>query len=80
MKRLRDAAEKKLRRKMHFVISLLSIPLGKSDPRWLAFGLNQPQAGAPQAIVPRFPARAATEPIEIDFAQIAIAQGDAAVA
>ena len=41
-KHVRDAAEKRLRAKMRRVRILLSVSLGKSDPRWLAFGLNRP--------------------------------------
>jgi L-amino acid N-acyltransferase YncA len=42
-KRGRDAAEKSLRREMSFVVVALSHQLGKSDPRWLEFGLKQPK-------------------------------------
>src|SRR5438105_4409184 len=46
-KQARDAAEKKLRREMRCVVLMLSAVLRKSDPRWLAFGLNRPDAKAP---------------------------------
>jgi hypothetical protein len=42
-KRARDAAERKLRREMHNVVMLLPCVIGKSDPRWLAFSLQQPR-------------------------------------
>ena len=41
-KHVRDAAEKRLRAQVRKVRILLSVSLGKSDPRWLAFGLNRP--------------------------------------
>jgi hypothetical protein len=46
-KRVRDSAEKSLRREMSFVVVVLSRQLGKSDPRWLEFGLKQPRPDAP---------------------------------
>ena len=49
-KQSRDAAEKRLRRMMHGVVVMLGAPLGKGDPRWLAFGLNQPRPGAPDRV------------------------------
>lgn len=45
-KRSRDAAEKRLRWTMRSVRLFIHAALGKSDPRWLAFGLNQPKPGA----------------------------------
>jgi hypothetical protein len=32
---------------MYCVVLLLSAVIGKSDPRWKAFGLNVPKPGAP---------------------------------
>ena len=49
-KQQRDAAEKRLRRVMHGVVVMLGAPLGKGDPRWLAFGLNQPNPDAPDRV------------------------------
>jgi len=47
-KKRRDAAEKKLRRKMWGIGRMLSAILGKSDARWLEFGLKQPNPDAPE--------------------------------
>ena len=47
LKRIRDAAEKHLRWKMRGTVGILSVVLDKSDPRWLAFGLNMPKPDAP---------------------------------
>jgi hypothetical protein len=41
-KRQRDAAESVLRRTMRQVILILGATIAPTDPRWLAFGLNQP--------------------------------------
>ena len=49
-KQSRDTAEKALRWVMHGVIVMLGALLGKGDPRWLAFGLNQPKPGAPARV------------------------------
>lgn len=46
-KRVRDAAEKNLRWRMWGTVRMLSAALGKSDPRWLAFGLKVPKPGIP---------------------------------
>ena len=45
-KRSRDAAEKRLRWTMRSVRLFISAALEKGDPRWMAFGLNQPKPGA----------------------------------
>jgi hypothetical protein len=66
-KRHRDAAEKKLRHEMHFTVVYVGCSISKSDPRWLAFGLNRPQSNAP-AIEPRKWPPATAELLEIDFA------------
>jgi hypothetical protein len=50
-KLLRDAAEKRLRRKMRCVVLLLTAQLGKGDARWLAFGLNRPKRGARARVI-----------------------------
>ena len=63
-KQMRDTAEKALRRMMHGVIVMLGAPLGKGDPRWLAFGLNQPKPGAP-ARVRRLSSATGTEVISL---------------
>jgi len=41
-KRLRNAAKRVLRRTMYQVIRALDSTIARSDPRWLAIGLNQP--------------------------------------
>lgn len=41
-KRQRDAAERLLRRTMRQVILILGATIAPTDPRWFAFGLNQP--------------------------------------
>ena len=46
-KRARDAVEQHFRRRMWGTGRMLSALLGKSDPRWLAFGLKVPKPGAP---------------------------------
>jgi hypothetical protein len=80
-KQARDAAEKKLRREMHSVVALLPHFIGKSDPRWLAFGLKQPRPND-KAVRPCYTAVADAEPLRIDFAPIAdpAATGQSAVA
>jgi hypothetical protein len=45
-KRQRDAAESVLRRTMRQVILILGASIMPADPRWLAFGLNQPVPGS----------------------------------
>jgi len=40
--RARDEAVTKLRRRMRCIIRELSMVIAKADPRWFAFGLNQP--------------------------------------
>jgi hypothetical protein len=42
-KTARGAAERKLQRKMRQVVVVLSVSIKTSDPRWVAFGLNQPR-------------------------------------
>jgi hypothetical protein len=42
-KKLRDVAEKELRRNMGHVVRMLSASIKPNDARWFAFGLNQPQ-------------------------------------
>lgn len=65
-KRVRDAAEKKLRHEMHFGVVYLGCKLTKHDPRWLAFGLKRPRPDAP--LPPRRSCDApAAAPIKIDF-------------
>ena len=65
-KRRRDSAEKALRHEMRFVVVILSCQLSKSDPRWLEFGLKQPDRDAP--LVPDASARAPVTPLlVVDF-------------
>jgi hypothetical protein len=45
-KRLRNAAKRVLRRTMYQIIRTLDSTIVPNDPRWLAFGLNQPTAGS----------------------------------
>jgi hypothetical protein len=45
-KRLRHAAKHALRRTIHQVIRTLESTIVQNDPRWLAFGLNQPTASS----------------------------------
>ena len=45
-KRLRNAAKRVLRRTMYQVIRALDSSIAPNDPRWLAFGLNQPTASS----------------------------------
>jgi hypothetical protein len=42
-KRIRDSAERLLRRNMREVIVFLGILIAANDPRWLSFGLNRPR-------------------------------------
>ena len=42
-KKLRDTAEKELRRKMGQVVRMLNASIKPNDARWFAFGLNQPR-------------------------------------
>jgi hypothetical protein len=64
----RNLAKKRLRVMMRKVKELLSIPLGKSDPRWLAFGLNPPKRNVlPARKVNHVPAN---EPVPGEFTQI----------
>ena len=65
-KKLRDRAEKQLRKAMSAIISLLPCAIEKSDPRWLEFGLKQPQPSAPEAR-PAFSSTPLAEPTELDF-------------
>ncbi|MEO6970011.1 MAG: hypothetical protein ABI217_03850 [Chthoniobacterales bacterium] len=66
-KRTRDAAERKLRCEMHFVVSLLPCAIEKSDPRWRAFGLKQPRSDDPaEKDIRNLPAPAAAA-VKIDF-------------
>ena len=65
-KKLRDAAEKKLRRAMSSIVGLLPCVIGRADPRWLEFGLKRPRPSAPDARVALYQAPAA-EPVEVDF-------------
>ena len=58
-KRSRDAAEKRLRRTMRSVRLFVSAALGKGDPRWLEFGLNQPRPGAPARVLRALPGEGA---------------------
>jgi hypothetical protein len=66
-KRVRDAAEKTLRREMSFVVVVLSHQLGKSDPRWLEFGLKQPRPEAPAASARDGRGLSITAPMVVDF-------------
>jgi hypothetical protein len=54
-KRVRDAAERALRRKMRKVVVILGVSIRANDPRWLDFGLNRPQrlAGGRRLAVPQ---------------------------
>jgi len=45
-RRLRSAAKRVLRRTMYQVIRTLDSTIAPNDPRWLAFGLNQPTASS----------------------------------
>ncbi len=65
-KRARDAAEKKLRWDMHKIVICLPCSIGKSDPRWLEFGLKLPRPSAPD---PRaaLSVASAPEPVAVDF-------------
>jgi len=45
-KRLRNAAKHALRRTIYQVIRTLESTIAPNDPRWLAFGLNQPTASS----------------------------------
>jgi hypothetical protein len=45
-KRLRNAAKDVLRRTMYQVIRTLDSTIAPNDPRWLAFGLNQPTSSS----------------------------------
>jgi hypothetical protein len=45
-KRLRNAAKHALRRTIYQVIRTLDSTIAPNDPRWLAFGLNQPTASS----------------------------------
>jgi hypothetical protein len=64
-KQRRDVTEKKLRGQMRTVVLFLSYKLGKSDSRWLAFGLNRPDAKAPVEV--RRDRRGGAEPMQVDF-------------
>lgn len=66
-KRVRDAAEKSLRREMSFVVVVLSHQLGKSDPRWLEFGLKQPRPDAPPASARSGRGVSIAVPMVVDF-------------
>jgi hypothetical protein len=66
-KRVRDAAEKTLRREMSFVGVVLSHQLGKSDPRWLEFGLKQPRSDAPPSSARYGRGVSIGEPQVVDF-------------
>jgi len=64
----RNLAKKRLRVMIRKVKELLSIPLGKSDPRWLAFGLNPPKRNVqPARRIDQVPS---SEPVEGEFTQI----------
>ena len=45
-RRFRNAAKRTLRRTMYQVIRTLDSTIAPNDPRWLAFGLNQPTASS----------------------------------
>ncbi len=45
-KRMRDALERTLRRKMRHVVVILGVTIRAQDGRWLAFGLNRPARSA----------------------------------
>jgi len=77
-KKRRDAAEKILRRQMWGTGRMLHSALGKSDPRWQEFGLNQPKPDAParQRLAPHANGMAATVIVPVarpDFAAQAAA-------
>ncbi len=79
-KRARDGAEKKLRHAMRGIVRMLPSLIGKSDPRWLEFGLKQPHPPEP-APVAAMSATAAPEPVVVDFRpaeQLPIQHGNAA--
>ena len=63
------AAEKKLRRAMSDIVGILPCVIGKSDPRWLEFGLKQPRpdASGPRGAMGRTPA---AESVGVDFRPI----------
>jgi hypothetical protein len=68
-KRARDAAEKKLRHAMSSIVMLLPCVIGKSDSRWLEFGLKRPQPSAPDARATLDHAPA-VEPVKVDFGPV----------
>ena len=74
-KRERDAAEKSLRRELHFVVVVLSNQLGKSDPRWLEFGLKQPRREAPPASAHYGREVSMAAPMVVDFGPESAAPG-----
>ncbi|MGI8435598.1 MAG: hypothetical protein ACR2NX_01650 [Chthoniobacterales bacterium] len=65
-KRGRDAAEKLLRRKLAFVRLMIDIAIGKSDPRWQAFGFNIPRPGG--STRGRMVRNTDHAPLKVDFA------------
>jgi hypothetical protein len=67
-KHVRDAAEKSLRREMSFVVVVLSHQLGKSDPRWLEFGLKQPAPDSPPTSARYGGGVSIAAPVVVDFA------------
>ena len=72
----RDAAEVSLRKEMRMVRLLAAFPLGESDPRWEAFGMNPPKRDARRRI--RRDAGPAAEVIEMPvFPEIGIAEAAA---
>ncbi|MBA3833927.1 MAG: hypothetical protein H0X34_18970 [Chthoniobacterales bacterium] len=66
-KRSRDAAEKKLRRAMSAIVGILPCVIGKSDPRWLEFGLKQPRPDAPPMSARYDGGVSIATPLAVDF-------------
>ncbi len=60
---VRDAAERKLRRKMRGIVCILSATIKAADARWLVFGLKQPRVGRAARVSDSANAPAAITPI-----------------
>jgi hypothetical protein len=67
-KRAHDTAEKNLHGEMSFVVVVLWHQLGKSDPRWLQFGLKQPRPDAPPRFARYGRGVSIAAPLIVDFA------------
>jgi hypothetical protein len=62
-KTVRDAAERKLRPKVRQVVDLLSASIKPNDPRWPAFGLNQPPGRSSKQVWLATPSAAPITPL-----------------